>query len=1408
MLRSGKSFMDTGATTVAPRMVANTDSQYANAADDDELQLGKQKVGHRDEDDVVMNVPEVGDDKRQWSSDDEDYIPSSDEDDDSFLDELEAEDMLVDGMGGSFKADMSGSKNDDDDATDKMMEDNEDENRRTGKKPNYAQFLFSRAVSDAEVAKVKDSVAKSLAGALEVVEKGGQQAFRDFLKKQREVSASTDNRKEEEKKALQDAAINGTPRDYQTALFEIAKQQNTIVNLGTGKGKTLIALLCIRHFADAFTEGKQTLFVVPSVPLAIQQTSTIQANLPYTIGTACLAVSHSDKARIALSKSNILVATHGAIHDLLMHYGDMFQMSRFNLVVFDECHYASGNHQYCAIMDKWYHPLPKEKRPRILGLTASPLINVKHSHSDEKLGQMLSSLETTLDATVASLKDLGVVGEGLLHKPAAEKHVFYQGTSVPPSFPSHEDRGLHEARIREFRQLDALYADIGPLAVGIYCQTLIREISCNVFEQESSKQFTVLIEHLQRIADFCEEECKKCPMNGRSQKLLQLERLLEEQIEFKGGRETVGLVFVERRITALALFNYFQHRQEAIEAKKWTRAAEMDAENTEKPSVATSEVDKDVDDDSDDMSDLVPNNPIVPGQFDDSPSDPWGNQQLWDCPPPPPTTATFDDQFADPEDDLSIDMSGAVQEHHFETPLEPKPKIQIKGWREELGLLPPSADQFDDADSAPGDFKTGTSNAREPTVTIRTTVLVRQATQVFKYLNPGRKREAKNEEAKERSWLHQERRIRDILNSLRRGETNLLLATSVVEEGVDVQACSFVVVFDRLRSTKAYIQMKGRARQRDAKFFVFQDESQWKHSLLVNAQHAERRVHSFIATRKNEKLERVKPIVAAKAKEKVSTDVLPAEIAAVESGEYRTEHGFVDIRTAKSLLNKYALRIPLDPAARASRDSFLLHMPTFTDEQLILPAHLPPEVRVISLPQQYMDSTKAQRQQILALMACVRLHRLKLLNERLLPLSRSDLCERMLTSAAQDVPDVTTYMPNAGTLVDRDGKEYFLYPIAQNGKHMDVVREFGGLGSLALISTARLEVSIPSIDYVHGEFGEVGMQLGTEQAIRMTIAQWNLCMEFYRVLMNSRWRRKSRKEWFYCRDKDSSSDIVAPYMVALLSAEGQLHWEGMRKIIDLSNRSEEERTSVGRKLASPDNRMPKICSPTYNLNVYYIVHGPSLLACDANFPEDDFASFQDYYSEKWGFKVSKDCRLVAAQVFWALPVQPLQVSEGQEICVDEKQFVTPEGAGEWRFIPSLRVVLLPIDACMEAQVSDVALSALLVLLPQFLYHVDQYLVAKAFVGHCVANLPRLGGVLEKLAPEVVIMAMSAKVADYGQNYEQLEWLGDAVLKLVQTDCLLQSPELKMWISCLHEGDLSTLRTGKHYSVSCLGFWFC
>lgn len=58
------------------------------------------------------------------------------------------------------------------------------------------------------------------------------------------------------------------PRDYQLELLDAALEENTIVNLGTGAGKTFIAVMLIRELQHQiygpWSTHKRTLFIVTS----------------------------------------------------------------------------------------------------------------------------------------------------------------------------------------------------------------------------------------------------------------------------------------------------------------------------------------------------------------------------------------------------------------------------------------------------------------------------------------------------------------------------------------------------------------------------------------------------------------------------------------------------------------------------------------------------------------------------------------------------------------------------------------------------------------------------------------------------------------------------------------------------------------------------------------------------------------------------------------------------------------------------------------------------------------------------------------------------------------------------------------------------------------------------------------
>eukprot|EP01025_Chloroclados_australasicus_P016378 TRINITY_DN1818_c1_g4_i1.p1 TRINITY_DN1818_c1_g4~~TRINITY_DN1818_c1_g4_i1.p1 ORF type:complete len:771 (+),score=55.34 TRINITY_DN1818_c1_g4_i1:110-2422(+) len=169
------------------------------------------------------------------------------------------------------------------------------------------------------------------------------------------------------------------PRDYQQDICQQALQNNLLVFLDTGTGKTLIAALLIKTLmSQATSKRKIAIFLAPTRYLVQQQYQVLQTNLSqYSIsmytGDSVKSSWDAQKWEQETQSNQVLVMTPAVLLDCLQQ--QYFRLSSVEVLVLDEVHNARKCSPCSVLLNQFYKDLPSNEKPRILGLTASPIGN-------------------------------------------------------------------------------------------------------------------------------------------------------------------------------------------------------------------------------------------------------------------------------------------------------------------------------------------------------------------------------------------------------------------------------------------------------------------------------------------------------------------------------------------------------------------------------------------------------------------------------------------------------------------------------------------------------------------------------------------------------------------------------------------------------------------------------------------------------------------------------------------------------------------------------------------------------------------------------------------------------------------------------------------------------------------------
>lgn len=204
-------------------------------------------------------------------------------------------------------------------------------------------------------------------------------------------------------------------RQYQKELFKKAVEGNVIACVDTGSGKTLVAAMLLEHMLNLEEERLQAfpredrrrkiaLFLVNLVPLVHQQAAFIDTRLN---NRDCVEVLYGDAQGSQQTSPNywtriiendsigVVVCTAQCVLNAIVHA--YLKLEDVCLLIFDEAHHAIGDNPFARIM-KYYRLLSPSARPKIFGMTASPLLTKSTSLRESAL-----ELESVLDASLLTV---------------------------------------------------------------------------------------------------------------------------------------------------------------------------------------------------------------------------------------------------------------------------------------------------------------------------------------------------------------------------------------------------------------------------------------------------------------------------------------------------------------------------------------------------------------------------------------------------------------------------------------------------------------------------------------------------------------------------------------------------------------------------------------------------------------------------------------------------------------------------------------------------------------------------------------------------------------------------------------------------------------------------------------------
>ncbi|KAH0777655.1 hypothetical protein KY290_009066 [Solanum tuberosum] len=587
-----------------------------------------------------------------------------------------------------------------------------------------------------------------------------------------------------------------------------------------------------------------------------------------------------------------------------------------------------------------------------------------------------------------------------------------------------------------------------------------------------------------------------------------------------------------------------------------------------------------------------------------------------------------------------------------------------------------------------------------------------------------------------------------IVEEFRKGLVNIIVATSILEEGLDVQSCNLVIRFDPSSTVCSFIQSRGRARMQNSDFLLMVRDGD--DPTLT-------RMQNYMASGE---------IMRQESLRHASIPCSPLDDELYDEPCYKVEStgAVVTLSSSSSLLYFYCSRLPSDgyfkPNPRCVIDK---ETGTCT---LQLPKSSPLQ-RVISV-----QGNRKILKQLACLEACKELHHVGALTDNLVPdIVEEEAINKELECQIHTVEESKYFPPELVSHCSNDSEAvYYCYLVEMQHASYNDFQLHGII--LAVRTRLKCDDEILAFDLDVDRRGLLQVQLNYSKVVTLTAEEIRRCQRFqvsvFRILLD---RDLSILQDALAAVQSPIGSAVSDYLLLpSLGSTPEINWKCVNSLLFPSQVLEDKHTdwcSTQDRKRNVNTKTGMVCSCMLENSLVFTPHNGHIY-CITGFLDNldcysllgmrtgESITYTEYYKKRHGINI-------------CFEEEPLL--RGKHICKVHNYLQRSRTQKAKDSTDSS--VELPPELC-SLIMSPLSISTLNTYsyIPSIMHRIESLVMAsnlkRTHLDHCTLNVP--------IPTAKILEAITTKKCLEKFHLESLETLGDSFLKYAASIKLFKTYE--------------------------------